>query len=292
MPWPRGDMDKPYERMTFDFVSGGGQHTVSSLPLGSRQFTVNWSALHLDTYARISQYWEGAMGVGPWAFIDPSIPNMLLPNQASATNMRYDTTGFAPNAGADQGTLFSSTLAGNFLHRTGTQRALRWQFPVAAGATPTLQLDTPYRNWPGFPAVPGLPYTFSSWARPDSTVDSSITMSARLRFLDSAGALIGSEVSSGNIVMSAGYVAVNVVNAVAPAGTAYVRPIFVADGTTIITTASIYIDELMLEQDTVVNAWAPGTGLRPVEILGLGDKVPFEARMRQGLALTLRELAA
>jgi len=48
----------------------------------------------------------------------------------------------------------------------------------------------------------------------------------------------------------------------------------------------------MLEQDSVVNAWAPGTGIRPVEITDLNDAVPFEARFRQGLTLNLRELAA
>jgi hypothetical protein len=79
--------------------------------------------------------------------------------------------------------------------------------------------------------------------------------------------------------------------AVAPAGAYYCRPIFVATGSTITVGGSIYIDEPMLEQDTVLNNWAPGTGLRPVEILGLSDSVPFNARFRKGISLVLRELA-
>lgn len=291
LPWPLGDLDKPYERVTYDFISGGGQHTVSQLLLGSRQITASWNALHLDNFTRLSQYWEGANGSGPWAFVDPSVPNMLLPNQSSATNQRYDTTGFETSGAADQGTLLSSTASGAFIHRVGGIQALRWQFPTAAGTSPTLQLTTPYRNWPGWPAVPTLPYTFTAWARPDGTVDASITMSARLRFLDAAGALIGAEVSGGDIVMSAGYVK-HTVTATAPAGTAYVRPLFVATGSTITTGGSIYIDELNLEQDSVANDWAPGTGVRPVEILALTDKVPFATRMRTAVTMTMRELAA
>jgi hypothetical protein len=62
-------------------------------------------------------------------------------------------------------------------------------------------------------------------------------------------------------------------------------------GSTVTVNGSIYIDEPMLEQDTVLNDWAPGTGLRPVEILSLTDSVPFNARFRQGASMVLRELA-
>jgi hypothetical protein len=55
---------------------------------------------------------------------------------------------------------------------------------------------------------------------------------------------------------------------------------------------SLYIDEPMLEQDSVLNEWAVGAGIRPVEIVALGEAVPFEARFRTGTAMTLRELAS
>lgn len=294
LPWPLGDIDKPYERVTYDFVSGGGQHTVSTLSGGSRAYAVKWNALHLDTYSRLEQYWTGNMGMGPWAFIDPSVPNMLLPNQASATNNLYDATGFEvtlSSVAEDNGALFSSTQTGTMIHRPGGTRALRWHFPVAPASFPVLQLSTPYRNWPGYPAVPGLPYMFSCWARPDSVVDGAITLAAKLRFLDATGTLVGAELSGGDVNMNAGYVQ-HTVGGVAPAGTAFVRPLFVATGSTINVNGAIFLDELQLEQDSVVNSWAPGTGVRPVEMLSFPDTVPFDARMRRDLTLNLRELAA
>jgi hypothetical protein len=163
LPWPRGDLDRPYEKLTADFVTGSGQHMVSSLAQGSRPFTVNWQAMHSDSFAGIEQYWVGAMGAGPWVFIDPSVNNMLMPNQAAASNVLYDTTGFVTNTtAAGHGTLLSNTAAA-FIHRTGATRSLRWQFPVTPLTNPQINITAPYRNWSGMPVVPGLPYVFSLW---------------------------------------------------------------------------------------------------------------------------------
>ena len=290
LPWPRGDLDKPNVRPSYDFVTGSGGHFVSFLSSTARTFAVNWNALHLDNYNLLDQYWSGANGSGPWAFVDPSMPNLLLPNQSSATNASYDTSGFATSTGAaNMGTLLSNTNSA-FFRRAGTQRSLRWQFPVAAAAAPQINLAAPYRNWYGIPAVAGLPYTFSVWGRPDSVVDTAITLSARMTWMDAAGATL-STATSGNINMNSGYVKLTATGT-APANTAYVAPILVADGATITTGASIYLDELMLEQDSVANTWAPGSGFRAVEILSLADVVPFETRMRRGCSMILQELAS
>lgn len=290
LPWPRGDVDKSYERQVFDFLTGSGLHLTSLLPLGSRSFSVNWNALHVDNFNLVDQYWTGAMGVGPWAFVDPSMPNLLQPNQASATNATYDATGFSTVTGAaNEGTLISNSSS-SFFHRTGTQRSLRWQFTVSPIAAPTMRLDPPYRNWYGIPAVVGLGYTFSGWGRPDSVVDTAITMSLRMQWLDVTGVQL-SETSSTVTNMNSGYVKLTA-SGTAPANTAYVRPVAIVDGTTVTTGGSVYIDELLLEQDTTANAWAPGTGFRAVEILSLDDSVTFETRMRRAVTMNLRELVA
>jgi hypothetical protein len=287
LPWPRGDMEKPYDRQVFDFTTGSGQHAMSLMAQGARTLSVNWNALHIDTLVNVSQYWTGMNGAGPWALIDPSSPNLLLPNQAAATGLFNDATGFATTTGlTSAGTLLSSTTQ---IHRTTGTRSLRWQFTVAAAATPTLYLTSPYRNWFGVPVMVGLPYAWSVWARPDSVVDSSITMRASIEWKDAAGAVLSTTAGS-NVVMSAGYVRVSVLGT-APASAAYANLLLVADGTTITTGGSIYVDEPLFEQDTVVNNWAPGTGSRAVEIMGLSEIAPFEARMRRNVTLTLRELA-
>jgi hypothetical protein len=229
------------------------------------------------------------MGPGPWAFIDPSMTNMLLPNQASATALYYDARHWATSTGAaNMGALSSNTVTTQ-IHRTGVLRSLRWLFAVTAATTPILGFTFPYRSWHGFPVVPSLSYAWSAWVKPDGVVDSNITLAVRLRWFDAAGVQIGADVSGGDTAVTT-WQRLSVLG-VAPSNAAYVQPIFAALGSSITNGASIYIDEPLLEQDTVVNDWAPGTGLRPVEILGLPEIVPFASRFRKGLALTLRELA-
>lgn len=290
LPWPQGDIDKPYDRLTFDFVTGTGQHMISSAAAGSRPFTLTWNALHIDTFSMIEQYWNGALGVGPWAFVDPSATNLLLPNQASATNNFCDTTGWKTVGGAAaDGTIFSNTTT-SFIHRTGATRGIKWQFTVGAATTPQLTFTPPYRNWYGIPVVIGLPYAFSLWARPDGTVDSSITMAAKIQWMDATGATLSTS-TGGDVVVGAALTKLSV-TATAPANAAYAMPYLNATGSTITTGASIYADEFLFEQDSVFNPWAPGTGVRPVDILSLTDTTPFDARFRKSAALVVRELAA
>lgn len=289
LPWPRSNLDRPLGRQVFEFNSGTGQYMVTSLATGSRQFTVNWAALHIDTFSKVDQYWQNQLGAGPWAFVDPSTTNLLLPNIAAATNNIYATTGFATSDGlAASGTLLSSTAN---LQRAGASRSLRWQFTVAAATTPTLWIGSPYRNWIGYAVAPNLSYTFSCYGRPDGVVDTSITGAVALQWFDATSTQIGSNVAGTGVTMNAGYVPLSV-TATAPSNAAYVRPIVTLTGSTITTGGSVYLDTLQLEQDSIVNAWAPGSGGRPVEITALNETVPFDARFRQGVTMVLREVAA
>lgn len=284
LPWPRSDLDKPYDRLTYDFVTGAGQHQVSSLLGGSRSFAVNWTALHLDTFNLLSQFWTGSMGAGPWSFIDPSAPNLLLPNQSGTTQQYND---------ARHWLTFNGTLSSNadpvYVHRFGARRSLRWLWDVAAVTNPILEVTPPYRNWFGTPVVPGLSYAFSAWVRPDNIVDSSITFALRIRWVDAAGAFI-SEIDGGSTAVTT-WTRKSAIG-VAPVGAVYAQPIVFVTGSTVTTGASLYFDEALFEQDTVVNDWAPGTGVRPVEILSLGESAPFSSRFRTKTTMVLRELAS
>jgi hypothetical protein len=286
LPYPRGDMDKGFERLNYDFTTGTGQHVVSTMVGGSRPYTLAWNALHVDNYALLEQYWTGMMGQGPWAFVDPSTTNMLLPNQASATNLFGDTRHFSINF---LGALSSNTNTAH-IHRTGATRSLRWLFASAPGASfPVITLAAPYRSWYGFPVVPGLPYQWSGWLKPDGTVETSITVALKLQWVGPTGTQL-SEISGGDVVTTAW--TRHMCGGVAPPGAAYARLVVVVTGSSVLAGGSLYLDELLLEQDTVVNNWAPGTGSpRPVEILSLPDTVPFNTRFRKGVTMTLRELA-
>jgi hypothetical protein len=284
LPWPRGDLDSTLDRQTFDFLNGAGGHRVSSLIGGSRQFSVNWNALHVDNYALIEKYWLGTMGQGPWVFHDRQRTNMLSLNQSSATNGWYDTRGFVPAATSG---VVSSNSAASFIHRTGATRSLRWLFSGTITA-PSLSLPGLYSAWSGIPVVEGLPYMFSCWMTPDGVVDSSITVSVRLRWLTATGSTI-SETNGGDTACTTWQN--RTVTATAPSTAAYVLPLIVGTAASITSNSSLYIDELMLEQDSVANPWAPGSGVWPVEILGLSDSTPFAARFRKSPTLVLRELA-
>jgi len=287
LPWPRGGVDRPYEKLIADFTTSTGQHIVTTMPQGSRSITLNWNALHADNYGLLTQYWYGMQGLGPWAFVDPSVSNMLLPNQAATTNNLYDTTGFKTSGGTTaEGTLFSGTA---LTQRTGATRSLQWNFSVAALTTPVLLLNSPYRNWYGYPVVQGLPYTWSCYLAPDGTIDTSITGSVRLRWLDSGGAFI-SEASSATTAITT-WTQLSA-SGTPPINAVYCQPAVVLTGSSITTGGSLFMDSMMLEQDSIVNPWAPGSGMRAVEILSLTDTVAFDAKFRAPITMVLRELVS
>jgi hypothetical protein len=288
-PYPRDGISKPFERQTFDFVTGSGQHQVSSLAGGSRLRTLSWRALHVDNFSLLERYWSGAAGHGPYVLVDPSDTNLLSPNQAGATSLFNDTSEWATNTGlTSDGTLSSNAAGGTTQHNIYNARSLRWNFTVTPATNPILYAKSIYRNWAGIPVVPTLSYAWSAWCRPDGVVDSSITLAAKIQWYDKAGVFL-TETSGGDVVMTT-WTRLSVVG-VAPSNAVYARPTFVATGSTITVGASIYVDEPQFEQDTVVNDWAPGTGLRPVEIVGFSDSVPFNGRFRLSPQLILRELA-
>jgi len=291
LPWPRGDMDRTYERQTFDFLTGAGSHAVSSLANGSRSYLLNFNALHEDTFTNLEQYRIGANGPAPFVLIDPSAPNLLHPNVAAATGILNNATGILTFQSAipnDNG-IPSSNSDATFIHRAQGWRSIRWRFSVTPTAFPTLGVAPMYRSWPAYPVVPNMPYTWSSWMRPDNIIDSNMTCAMKMEWQDSAGVGIGAQPSSGDIPLTA-WTRLSV-TATSPSNAVYVRPMWVATSSTITLNSSFYIDEPMLEQDSVLNNWAPSSGLRPVEIVGLTEGVPFAARFRTGIQLSLRELA-
>lgn len=289
LPYPAGDIDKPYDRMAYDFTNGAGTHRISKLAGGSRLYSLNWDALHVENYDILAKYWTGNMGTGPWALIDPSVTNMLSPNQAGATSLinyvwnDWDTG----SSSYSMGSLLSNQNA-TFIHRSGAPRSLQWNFPQTLAEYPVMWPLKPYADWAGWPVVPGANYIFSCWARPDGTVATNVMMAVKLQWYNSSGVYL-SETSGGDSFMTTWqrYSA----SGAPPAGAAYVRPIFVVTGSSIPVNGSVYIDEPMLEQDSVLNDWAPGTGVRPVEILSLTDGVPFATRMRDGIKCDMREVS-
>lgn len=288
LPYPLGSIDRTADRQTYDFVTGSGLHQISQLTESSRAYTLNWNALHQDTFTNLEMYRLGANGPGPFAYIDPSAPNLLPANVAAATGLYSDATDLV--TASLNGTPSSNSDA-TFIHRTTGYRSIKWTFPELNSdlpATPVMTVRSPFRNWGGIPVMTGLPYVFSSWIRVDGTIETAATIAVKIQWLDSAGAVLGTSSGTDTSITST-WVRLSV-TANAPANAAYAVPRWVSDKTTITQNGSFYIDEPLFEQDSVVNNWAPGTGVRPVQMIGLTETVPFEARFRTGIQLGLREM--
>jgi hypothetical protein len=289
LPWPTGGLEKPYERQTFDFLTGSGLHQVSSLAVGSRAYTINWASMHIDTFAKLEQYRVGANGPGPFVLLDPSAPNLLPANVSAPTGVTSlpNPDWLLPTGGVGQGALGQS-VDPTKIHRPEGWASLRWVFASTPDASCILAVAPQFRNWYGHPVLAGLPYAFSSWVTVDGTIETNVTMSIRMQWLDKTGVQL-SESSGGNTSVT-GWTKLTVL-ATAPANAVYCMPQWVLDGTTMAVGGAVFIDEVMWEQDTVVNTWAVGTGIRPVEIVGLGEVVPFDGRFRTSTTMIVRELA-
>lgn len=289
LPWPKSNIDRTYERQTFDFLTGSGLHQVSSLTVGSRPFNIAWDTLHVDTFSLLDQYRTGMNGPGPWVLLDPSAPNLLPPNVASSTGQLSGVADWKlPTAGAGQGVVTSNKVA-SFIHRTAGWSSAQWKFASAPDAVAVLIPQSQFRNWFGHPVFPTLSYAFSSWVTVDGTVETNATVSVRIGWLDATGAQLSE--SAGTSTPITAWTRLSVI-ATAPAGAVYAEPRWRLDGTTMATGGSLFIDEPLLEQDTVVNTWAAGTGIRPVEIIGLTEITPWDVRFRTGgITMNLRELA-
>jgi hypothetical protein len=291
LPWPRSGINTPYERQIFDFVTGSGGHRVSSLIGGSRQYGVNWDALHQTTFDKVNQYWLGTMGPGPFVFIDPSRPNMLSPNQSAASSVWNDTTGFGKFSDADGYITSNSNMT--HVHRPGGTRSVRWNHTNSPAWTPFpgMLLKTEYPTWPGIPFVAGLPYTFSFWVKPMDDVGTS-QVAAKIFWLDSTGAEI-SNTTSGDITVTGGvWTRLSVTTNSAPAlPSMFMEARVLCVASTLTAGMSFYLDELMLEQSATLNDWAPGAGIQPVAMTNWQEDVPWvDAMFRVSPGLVLREV--
>lgn len=287
-PWTKNDVSKTYERQTYDFLTGSGNHQVSQTVSGSRLYGLQWEALHYDNFAKLEQFYVGAMGSGPFVLVDPSVANLLPANAAAAGCLSRNIRGILTTGGTSNGTLSHQTDPA-FVHRVGAPGSFRWLFTVTAATTPTLSFVPNFRGWWGIPSIPSQAYTFSVWARADGTIDSAIDLGLSITFRKVDGTT-STTTSSGNVTLTATWQRVTF-TATAPSDGAYVHPSINALGSSITTGASIYLDEPQLEYGATVNDWAPATGVKPVQVMALADVVPFSAFMRRDVQLQLRELS-
>lgn len=281
LPEPKGgrEITRLRRRSRFDLGSGGVR--TATIVGGKRQFTLNWNNLDYATFATLEAFDQGLQGQGPFVYLDPSRRNMLTENQSGATSVTNDSSNFT--VAGSGGRLTSSTTA-----KRGP-RSLRWNFDFSNppdGAT--LTLDSPSVDFPGIP-VAIRPYSFGFQSQ---AVGGAITLTARLTWLDSSGVALSTVTGSPVSVPVGVWTPVKVINQAPPAGAAYCNASVTASAGTIAAGESVRLDELQLVEGVDVDAaWAPGTGVLPVDVVSLSESPPWGfTQYRAGPVLVLQEV--
>lgn len=282
IPDPKGgrEITRIRRRTRFDLGSGGAR--TATIVGGKRQFTLNWTNLDYTIFATLEAFDQGHMGTGPFVYLDPSRRNMLTANQSGATSETNDSSNFT--VAGTGGSLGSESA----IVKRGP-RSLKWTMAIGTPATASVSLDSPSLDLPGIP-VAIRSYAFQVQARAGGT-DPSVTLQAKLSWLDATGAALSSSTGNATACASGAWTAVSVA-AIAPAGAAYCNASVVASGATVTAGAIVYLDELQLVEGTAPDAvWTPGTGVLPVDVVSLSEKPPWGwTQYRAGPVLVLQEV--
>lgn len=265
---PKGTVDHPRVRQVDVYALGNGGMRVGKLLGGARRITISYQRLQYDDFKKLEAYEQGHRGPGPFVLLDPGIRNILTVNQSSTTSERNNTNNFTLSGSG--GALASNAT----VYRRGP-RTLSWTASNTNPSASAILLDTPAPEWSGFPVHVGRSMVLSAYVKGGGT-DSTVSVSATMRWLSEGGSTLSSNTGS-IVVTSSGSWQQVLVAATPPASAAYVTPIFTA--------ASgagagdiVYFDEMMLHEGTTVDStWSPGGGILPVAPLSLADGWPFQA---------------
>lgn len=286
VPWPKSGMTAGPDRQTFDFVTGSGSHRVSNLIGTSRAYSLNWIALHQSTFDLLNQFAVGQNGPGPYVLIDPSRPNLLTGNQSAACSLWYAGNDFKPSFGS-----VAANRVTTYIKRQFAPRSAAWTPAVTGSGTATLDFPTLYSGWAGIPIVPEKHYCWQFWGINDAA-NTGVHYWAQVKWLSSTGAVLRTDVGTTFTGAAWNYATLGgpITPMLAPANAAYALPELACNIADLTSTSVLYLDVPVFEQADHFNDWAPGTGVLPVQILGLNEDMSFDALFRVSPTLTLREI--
>jgi hypothetical protein len=221
--------------------------------------------------------------------LDPGQRNVLQANQAGATSETF---------GVDNFTISGSghTIATSILKTNATVRSLRWQSQYGAQAgTLTLNNLTACveAGWYGIPVLSSRQYSFSCYARGDAALtDGIVNLTPTITWYDVTGASTGT--SSGAVVTTNTSTWQQVFVSASPPGatTAFAVCSVAVTGASQSVNAGWFLDSFQFEEGAAPTAWAPGTGLYPVQFAApTPDTWPYLApTYRAGPVYTLQEV--
>jgi hypothetical protein len=276
---PVGGMLATRELETSVFKTGAGGARVSKALDGTRQYMLNYEALGRDNFEYLNAFQLGHMGPGPFVLLDPGRRNLLMPNQSSATSVRNDTLGFTV-AGAGGSISSDSTLV------AVVPRTLKWSFATTTPVSASLLLDKPWSGWQGIPVI-NRPYVFSCVL---FGAAGAITVALTLKWMDLAGATLATTTGATVVSSTTAWTPV-FVTASPPAGSVWVQPGVAPTVATITSGEALYLSALQLAEGSAPGIWQPGTGVWPVQLVGLPERYGFaEPGMLVQPVLALQEV--
>jgi hypothetical protein len=230
----------------------GGGRVVDHVGAGRRTLALTWSGLDPGLAGQIEAYATGSAGRGPHLLLPADAPwNYLTADQASTGTIIGDTTGW------------STTLAGSLFRyprwpnaRASGPQILGWYAPLLGGELS----PNPPAGEPGWPAVPGVAWTFAAALMGDAGA----IVAGLLRWRDKTGADLGTTVGTSVRLTWDGWQPVTV-TATPPADAVSVLVSLRADSAA----ASVQIADPRLDLTAAPRPFIPGRGLPRVVITGL-----------------------
>jgi hypothetical protein len=277
---PTGGLLATREIGTTIFPTGSGGARVQRALNGTRQYSLNYGVLGRANFDWLDTFQQGHMGTGPFVFLDPGRRNSLTVNQSAATSATNGTEDFTVSGAG-------GTLASDATLSVALPRTLKWSFATSTPATALLLLNKPSSVWPGIPILAQRTYTF--WFMVQG---GPINLQAQVVWYDLAGAVLATS-SSATVTTSTTVPAKVAVTVPSPPATAVWATVQVAPTVATITAGeSLFLWNFMLNEGTGPDAvWAPGTGVYPVQLIGMPEKYGYaEPGMIVGSTLLLQEV--
>lgn len=261
------------------FVTGDGGARVSKAYAGNRTYVLNYGALGRENYDWLNNFQQGHMGVGPFVLLDPGRRNLLTVNQSSGTSAANDTRDFTV-AGV------GGTISSDASLVTPFPRTLKWLFSTTTPATASITLDKPSKvpSWYGIPVIPRW-YTF--WCM---VVGGPVNLNLSVSWMSSSGAVLGTTTSATLTTSATNWQRISA-SAIPPVGTVWAKCQLLPVVATIAAGEFINLTSFMFHEGDQPEAWTGGTGVYPVQIVGLPERYGFaEPGMLVSPTMTLQEV--
>jgi hypothetical protein len=277
---PTGGMLATRDIGTTIFPTGSGGARVQRALYGTRQYSLNYGVLGRANFDWLDTFQQGHMGTGPFVLLDPGRRNALTVNQSAATSATNGTEGFTVSGSG--GTISSDATLAVALPKT-----LKWSFATSTPATALLLLNKPSSAWPGIPIMPARPYTFWFMAQ-----GGPIDLQAQVVWYDLGGAVLTTSASSTVTTSTTVPAKVRVTIASPPSSAVWATVQIAPMVATIASGESLFLWNFMLNEGSAPDTnWAPGTGVFPVQLIGMPEKYGFaEPGMLVSPTLLLQEV--